>query len=442
MTNLIDVRQLINSSPISRWQKLIFGLCFFAIALDGMDITLMGFIAPELKRLWAIDNAALGHIMSAALIGLACGAMISGPLSDRFGRRRVILFSVFFFAFWTLLAGFAETSAQITILRFFAGLGLGASMPNISTLVAEYAPEKHRSFIISMVFCGFTFGASMGGLISSWMIVHWGWHSVLFMGGAFPLLLLPVLFLLLPESAEFLVLHHGAKRRVAKLLKHIAPGVINDDSEFTLSVRKEDRSQAIRLVLSRVYLPGSMVLWAANFCAMFAVYMLGSWLPTLVKEVQNDVAFAAIVTTNYQAGGMLGSLCVGWLMDRYNPHYCVGGIFFLGALATASMGMYADHQLFLCLTALAAGFCLNGANTGMNALSAAWYPTSARATGSSWMQGIGRLGAITSTIAGATVVSLGLNFSATFMLLAFPAVMTASLVLVKNYIPAVARSLS
>ncbi|STS98062.1 4-hydroxybenzoate transporter [Klebsiella pneumoniae] len=161
-TQRLDVRELINRNPLSRFQKLIIFLGFCVIALDGFDIAIMGFIAPTLKLEWGVSNHQLGLVISAALIGLALGAIFSGPLADWLGRKKIIINSVFFFGFWTIATAFSHNVEQMMFFRFMTGLGLGAAMPNIGTLVSEYAPERQRSFIITVIFCGFTFGAAAG----------------------------------------------------------------------------------------------------------------------------------------------------------------------------------------------------------------------------------------------------------------------------------------
>ena len=172
----LDVRTLINTLPLSRYQKLIVFLGFCVIALDGFDIAIMGFIAPSLQQEWGVAHYELGFIISAALVGLALGAMLSGPLADRLGRKKIIVNSVFFFGFWTIATAFSQNVEQMVFFRFMTGLGLGAAMPNISTLVSEYAPERRRSFLITLIFCGFTFGAAVGGFTASWLIPRYGWH--------------------------------------------------------------------------------------------------------------------------------------------------------------------------------------------------------------------------------------------------------------------------
>ncbi|MEX0557371.1 MFS transporter [Raoultella terrigena] len=430
-TQRLDVRELINHNPLSRYQKLVVFLGFCVIALDGFDIAIMGFIAPTLKQEWGVTNHELGFVISAALIGLALGAIFSGPLADWLGRKKIIVNSVFFFGFWTIATAFSQNIDQMIFFRFMTGLGLGAAMPNMGTLVSEYAPERRRSFIITIIFCGFTFGAAAGGFSASWLIPRFGWHSLMALGGVLPILFAPVLIWKLPESVRFLVIKGAPAARVRTILRRLYPGQIADDAEFTLPEQPVSGS-AMRIVLSRRYRFGSLMLWLVYFMGLFLVYLLGSWLPTLVKEVGMTVSQAAIMTAIYQAGGTLGSLFAGWLMDRINPHRALAVIFAVGGLFTMAMGYAAASFTLLCLLAFISGACLNGGNTGMNALSARFYPTQARATGSSWMHGIGRVGAIISAFAGAEMMALNLSFESVFLILGIPAALTVAGLIAKE----------
>ena len=440
-TQRLDVRELINGNPLSRFQKLVVFLGFCVIALDGFDIAIMGFIAPTLKHEWGVTNYELGFVISAALIGLALGALLSGPLADWLGRKKIIVKGVLFFGFWTIVTAFSQNIEQMIFFRFMTGLGLGAAMPNIGTLVSEYAPERRRSFLITVIFCGFTFGAAAGGFSASWLIPRFGWHSLMALGGILPLLFAPLLIWLLPESVRFLVVKRAPAARIRAILQRLYPGQIADNAEFTLPAQPAN-TNAMRLVLSRHYRLGSLMLWLVYFMGLFLVYILGSWLPTLVKEVGLTVSQAAVMTAIYQAGGTVGSLFAGWLMDRINPHRALGLIYAIGGLFTMAMGYAAASFALLCLLAFVSGACLNGANTGMNALSARYYPTQARATGSSWMHGVGRMGAILSAFAGAEMMALNLSFESVFLILGIPAAFTVVGLVVKGLFASDAESAS
>ena len=430
-TQRLDVRTLINTLPLSRYQKLIVFLGFCVIALDGFDIAIMGFIAPSLKQEWGVAHYELGFIISAALVGLALGAILSGPLADRMGRKKIIVNSVFFFGFWTIATAFSHNVEQMVFFRFMTGLGLGAAMPNISTLVSEYAPERRRSFLITLIFCGFTFGAAAGGFTASWLIPLYGWHSLMALGGILPVLFAPVLIIWLPESARFLAIKGAPAARIRGILQRLYPGQIADDAQFAMPELTTTKS-AVGIVLSREYRFGTLMLWIVYFMGLFLVYLLGSWLPTLVREVGLSVSEAAIMTALYQAGGTVGSLFAGWLMDRLNPDRALGVIYAVGGAFTVALGFASGSFVGICLVAFISGGCLCGANTGMNALSARFYPTQARATGSSWMHGVGRLGAIVSAFAGAEMISLNLSFATVFLLLGIPAAIAVAALVAKS----------
>ena len=152
----IDVREWIDANPVGRFQRWVVFFGFLIIALDGFDVAIMGFIAPQLKTEWGLGPHALGPVLSAALIGLAVGALTAGPLADRYGRRIVLLCSVCLFGVLTIATAFAPDVQSLVVLRFLTGLGLGAAMPNASILVSEYAPTRSRSFLITVAFCGFS----------------------------------------------------------------------------------------------------------------------------------------------------------------------------------------------------------------------------------------------------------------------------------------------
>ena len=427
----VDVRQLINQSALSSWQKRLIVLCFIVVALDGMDIALMGFIAPTLKANWGVTNHQLGMVISAALIGLALGAMVAGPLADRYGRRVMILLSVGFFGLWTLATAMAQNIEQMMLFRFLTGLGLGAAMPNVGTLVAEYAPERRRSFIITVVFCGFTFGAASGGFAASWLLPRYDWHSVMLMGGMLPLIVLPFLVRGLPESVRFLIGRRAPAVRIHAILERMLPGAVQPNSHYQSSDQPHVQRSAVATVLSPRYLFGSLMLWGGYFMGLFLVYLIGSWMPSLINKLGMSVTEAAIVTAMYQAGGTLGSLFAGWLMDRINANIALAVIYFCGGIAIIALGFSPAEVGLMSAIAFLSGFCFNGANTGMNALSASYYPTHARATGSSWMHGVGRVGAIVSAFVGAELLSLGWSFSQIFLLLAIPAVLTTLMLTLK-----------
>jgi Arabinose efflux permease len=174
-----DIQAFINDHPFSKYQWMILALCFVTVAMDGFDTAIIGFIASDLVQEWGVQKSDLGPVMSAALVGLAVGALTAGPMADRIGRKKVLVLSILVFGGFSLVTAFATNLTQLTLLRFLTGLGLGAAMPNAATLMSEYAPERRRALLVNLMFVGFPIGSSMGGFISAWLIPHYGWQSVL-----------------------------------------------------------------------------------------------------------------------------------------------------------------------------------------------------------------------------------------------------------------------
>ncbi len=179
----VDVQSFLNEHPFSGYQWTIFALCFFVVLLDGFDTAAIGYIAPSLLAEWGVERPALAPVLSAALFGLAAGALAAGPLADRFGRKAVLAASVLLMGAACLLSGFSGTLNQLVVWRFITGLGLGAAMPNAVTLMSEYCPDARRATLTNAMFCGFPLGAAFGGFLAAWMIPQFGWRSVLVLGG-------------------------------------------------------------------------------------------------------------------------------------------------------------------------------------------------------------------------------------------------------------------
>src|SRR3954447_21369230 len=201
----IDVQTFLNEHPFSGYQWVIFALCFWIVLLDGFDTAAIGYIAPSLITEWSVERPALAPVLSAALFGLAFGALSAGPLDDRFGRKAVLVVSVLVFGTACLASAFSGGLTQLVIWRFLTGLGLGAAMPNAVTLMIEYCPDQRRATLTNTMFCGFPLGAALGGFLAAWMIPLWGWRSVFLLGGLAPLVLTVLMLAILPESVRYMV---------------------------------------------------------------------------------------------------------------------------------------------------------------------------------------------------------------------------------------------
>ncbi len=431
----LDVQAFINAQPLTAYQWRIVLLCFLIVFLDGLDTAAMGFIAPALTQDWGIDRASLGPVMSAALIGMVFGALGSGPMADRFGRKLVLVTAVFLFGLFSLISAFSANIEQLLVLRFLTGLGLGAAMPNATTLLSEYTPERLKSLLVTSMFCGFNLGMASGGFVSAKMIPAFGWHSLLLLGGLLPLALAVVLLLWLPESARFLVVRNKGADKVRQVLAPIAPGEVAVASGFSVPEQKTVQSRNVfQVIFSGTYSAGTLLLWLTYFMGLVIVYLLTSWLPTLMRDSGASMEHAAFIGALFQFGGVLSAVGVGWAMDRFNPHKVIGIFYLLAGVFAYCVGQSLGEVTLLATLVLLAGMCVNGAQSAMPSLAARFYPTQGRATGVSWMLGIGRFGAILGAWIGATLLGLGWNFEQVLTALVVPAAIATTAVIIKGLV--------
>lgn len=431
----LDVQAFINAHPLSAYQWRVMLLCFLIVFLDGLDTAAMGFIAPALSHDWGIDRASLGPVMSAALIGMVFGALGSGPLADRFGRKGVLVVAVFLFGVFSLLSAYSSNIDQLLALRLLTGVGLGAAMPNATTLLSEYTPERLKSLLVTSMFCGFNLGMACGGFISAKLIPLMGWHSLLMLGGVLPLLLTVVLLFWLPESARFLVVRNLSVERIRKVLAPIAPLEVASASAFSVPEQKAMQSRnVLKVIFSSTYSAGTLLLWLTYFMGLVIVYLLTSWLPTLLRDSGASMEQSTFIGALFQFGGVLSAVGVGWAMDKINPHKVIGVAYLLAGVFAWLVGKSMSNVVLLATLVLLAGMCINGAQSAMPSLAARFYPTQGRATGVSWMLGIGRFGAILGAWAGATLLGLGWNFEQVLTALVVPAASATCAVLIKGLV--------
>ncbi|MFJ1210255.1 MFS transporter [Burkholderia pyrrocinia] len=428
----IEVRQFIDDQRFSAYQWCVLALCFLIAALDGLDTALIGFVAPMLVKTFHVSRDALGPTLGAALVGYAVGSMIAGPLADRVGRRMLIVASVATFGFWCFVSGFAGSLSALTALRFLTGIGLGAAMPNATALIAEYAPARWRSLLVTTMFCGFTLGSAAGGLLAAWVIPVFGWRSALYAGGALPLLAIPVLVAWLPESARFLVSAGASRERIGVLLRRIARDALPADARFVVADDDARSSSVAASLFADGRAVGTLLLWLAFFMGLLVIYLLTSWLPTIIHDAGFTIADAARIGALWQIGGTVGALLVGWAMDRISPHRAVAFAYLIGAACTFATSYAHGSLLLLSIGMFGAGFCISGAQTSMNALAAMYYPTRGRATGISWMLGIGRFGAIAGAVFGGALLATGGALDTVLALLAAPVALAGAAVVAKG----------
>jgi len=393
--------------------------------LDGFDTQAIGYVAPVLAKEWGLTKGALGPVFSAGLFGLMIGALVFGPLADRIGRKKIIILSTLAFGLGALVTAFVQDVNALIAIRFLTGLGLGGAMPNAIALTSEFNPRRRRATMVMIMFCGFSVGAALGGLLAAALIPQFGWRSVFIVGGVAPLLLAPILVLRLPESVRFLTLTGRANQRVAELLALIAPkAAFAPATQFVIHEPGLAGIPVLHLFRDR-RTPVTLLLWVVFFMSLLVLYFLSNWLPTVLNDLGASVSASAAIGSMLQVGGVVGTFALGSIIDRFSFR-ALALVYFMAVFAVGAIGQLGHSVVFVTLAIFAAGFCIVGGQIAANALAAGFYPTSLRATGVGWALGIGRVGSIVGPLVGGALLTAKWSSASVFIAAAGAALCAAA----------------
>jgi AAHS family 4-hydroxybenzoate transporter-like MFS transporter len=420
----IDVQDIINSHSLSRFQVTVIILCFLVVAIDGFDTAAIGFIAPALRAEWGVTPAQLAPLFGAGLFGLMVGAFIFGPLADKVGRKSVLVITTLFFGAATLASATATSIEMLTALRFVTGLGLGGAMPAAITLTSEFCPERNRSSLVTLMFCGFTIGSAAAGLAASHIVAASGWQGLLVLGSVLPIALVPVLWPLLPESVRYLTLKGTDPGQISAILRKIAPEADLADATF-VGVRKTRGFPATQLFTGGLAV-GTLLIWLTFFMSLLVFYLLSSWLPLLITSAGWSLGRASLMAAMLATGGTVGAIVTGRLMDRFDPCHVLAASYAVAAAFIIVLGSATGVPWLLVVAIFGAGFGVAGSQVGINALAASYYPTASRATGVSWANAVGRIGSVLGSMVGGFLLSLGWDLSMVFGVAAIPALVASA----------------
>ena len=307
----IDLVEFIDRQPVGGFQLRLL-LTFAAVLfLDGFDTQAIGYVAPALAREWGLSKGALGPVFSAGLFGLMIGALLFGPLADRVGRKKIIIFSTAAFGIGALATAFVHDVTTLLIVRFLTGLGLGGAMPNAVAMTSEFNPHRRRATMVMIMFCGFSVGAAVGGWLAADLIPRFGWRSVFVVGGVAPLLMVPILVWRLPESVRFLATIGHAPEQVARLLKQLSPNTAFAPTARFVAPETQLPGIPVQHLFSEGRALPTLLLWVVFFMSLLDIYFLANWLPTVLSDLDATISEAAVIATMLQVGGVVGTIALG-----------------------------------------------------------------------------------------------------------------------------------
>lgn len=357
-------------------------ICFLIAVIEGLDIQAAGIAAAGIREHFGLDSSQLGVFFSAGILGLLPGALVGGRIADRIGRKTVLIWSVAIFAVFTLCTVWVNSFNSLLTVRFLAGAGLGAAMPILITLASEAVTPANRGRAVGLMYCGMPVGAAILSLVAS---TEFGsnWKNIFYLGGLLPIIVVPIMMLLLPESKEYL----KAKEQTALANTEATP-----QGSFKDLFNSEN-------LLRTVFL------WTSYFFTLMVVYIMLSWLPSLFQELGFTRKEGATAQFYFMVSATVGTVILGVLTDRWKKTFVIllmyGGIL-AGLLALNAAGSLT--QMYLA-SALVGAFVI-GCQGVLYAFGGIVYPTTVRGTGIGVASAVGRVGAMLGpAIAGALLTA-------------------------------------
>lgn len=398
----VDVPQWIDAGRVGAFQVRVVLLGIVITTFDGFDTQAIAFTGPAIAQAFGTGPGGLTPVIAAGVVGMALGALLFGPLGDRYGRRPAALLATAIFGAFALATAFADTIPELVVLRFLTGIGMGGAAPNVFTLGSEFAPQRRRGIIMLLAGLGLPLGAIFGGLLATRMIPLLGWQSVFVLGGVGPLLVLPWLWRVLPESPHFLA-RQGRHGEVAALLRRIDPArAPAPDAAFALP------EAATRAGVAALFQPGlrrnTAAIWMVYFFNWVAWFGLVLWLPSALHAGGLPGDQAPLATVMLNGAALVFVLPLAWYIPRLPVRATIALLIGCGIAVAAALAAAGDAWAVVFALVGLAGLAIGGPQIALNYLAVTVYPTAVRATGLGWAIGLGRVGTIAGAAAGGPVL--------------------------------------
>ncbi|MCZ8018471.1 MAG: MFS transporter [Novosphingobium sp.] len=416
--------RMFQRTGMSALQLRVIALCICINMLDGFDILAMAYTAPAVGKAWVLSPERLGLLFSLGLGGMMAGSLLIAPLADRYGRRPVILACL---AIATLSMCAAALSAGLVALgaaRVVTGLAIGAILPCINTMVAEYAAPRSRAMAVALMQAGFAIGASAGGFLAVWLLAQFGWPAVFLAGALLTLALFPAVFLGMPESLAFLASQPEREAEHTALLARL--GEIADEARCPASPGPAKSARTAALIKVRTPLA---LIAASFFACVMTFYFLTSWIPKILADAGTGEGTAVSAGALLTSGGIIAALALGWLSYRRSLIPIVAVVTVASAALTLVFGRLPPDGAILLPMAFLLGLAINATQIGIYAMIPGLFPTAIRASATGIAIGVGRLGSVLGPWLAGGLLAAGWSVAALFTAMAMPYLVAAMLML-------------
>jgi MFS transporter, AAHS family, 3-hydroxyphenylpropionic acid transporter len=355
--------------------------CALIMVLEGFDIQALGIAAPVLMPLLKLDPVQSGQIFSAAQAGVVLGALAGGFLSDKWGRRNVLLLAVLIFGAFNLSTAFVHDFTTLLWARALTGFGLGAAMPNVIGLAVEYASPKNRVKAVTAIMAGMPLGGASAALFARLYFKDMGWQSLFYIGGIIPIVLI-LLIVFLPNA------------RTAR----VEDNALQTGRKTGLWSALFGGGRAV----------STLLLWVVFFLTSSVLYMILNWLPSLMTQRGMDVQVGQMASLVFNLVSIAGTLTLGAVIDRFGYKWAMP-LAYLGFLAGMCGMALTGAAEALMISVGVTGFFLLGAQYSLNGISPMYYPKPARGLGTGAAIAFGRIGSITGPLMAGYILKTGIG---------------------------------
>ena len=408
MTDKIGISELIDAASAKGFILRVPILCVLLMLTEGMDTFGVGFIGPYLTKQYNISIGALATVYTGTVVASLIGAVICAPLSDRVGRRRMLIATSLIMGPCTILAAFAHNFLLLFLLRFLIGMAFGAALPIAIAMVADYAPKRRKSLFLMMMNTGINLGMVLAGLGAAVIIPNLGWQALLYVSGAVSLIVTVLVCLYLPESLQILAREAGKADQARAIAVRIDPGLASRPNVELVPDKHEVIGGSPVALLQQQRWLTTLILWFLMSLCYVIINYVAYWLPTAMMHAGATISEAGVIISAGKIGGITVAVAVSWLADRRGLPRILTLCFAICAAATTLVGFSQGVPMLAIAFVLVASFMMNANVSGSQALIAGAFPTSLRGTATGWVSGLARLiGGGAGTLLGGRMISDG-----------------------------------
>lgn len=411
------VLERLEALPLGRFHYKLLLVTGLGWLFDSMDTGLIALILPVLAKEWGLAPGQMGLIGSIGLIGMALGAVVSGTIADRIGRKKVFTITVLLYSIASAFCALSWNYQSLLVFRFLVGFGLGGELPVAATLVSEYAPSRVRGRFIVLLESFWGLGWIAAACIAYFFIPLYGWRMA-FLIGALPALYVCLIRMHMPESVRYLLAHGrvGEARQIVVSLErqlHVPVAPFVSEKETVPVVAKA----SFRELWKKPFASRTIMLWLVWFGINFSYYGIFMWLPSLVFQQ----GFTVVKTFEYvlimTLAQLPGYYCAAWLVDKIGRKYTLSAFLLFSGVASYFFG-HASTAAALMMWGSVMSFFNLGAWGVLYTYTPEQYPTAIRALGSGWAAGFGRFGGMAAPMMVGALLARSFGFASVFYMFA------------------------